>query len=136
MAKAVAVDLDGVLAEYEGWKGLEEIGDPQPGVRGFLQAVREELDLEVVVHTTRGNPDPFHEGEQRATPEELEGLIWRWLQEHRLDGLVDRVWIGTGKPIAVAYVDDRAVLCNPGRARDPEHEFAAAYNHVSMLLGR
>lgn len=134
MGKAVAVDLDGVLAEYDGWEGLEEIGDPHPDIAGFLQAVREELELEVVVHTTRANPDPFNDGEERADPEELEGIIWRWLQKHGLDGVVDRVFTGTGKPIAVAYVDDRAVPCRPGETRDPGEELVSTYRHIKMLL--
>lgn len=32
--KTVAVDLDGVLADYStGWQGIEHIGDPIPGAR-------------------------------------------------------------------------------------------------------
>lgn len=111
--KAVAVDLDGVLARYEGWAGLCEIGDPIPHARWFMEALATMPGAEVVVYTTRANPDPFNTGEQRASPEQLEALIAGWLDNHDIP--YDRVFIGRGKPIAAAYVDDRAVCCDPQR---------------------
>lgn len=36
----VGVDLDGTLAEYDGWKGIEHIGDPIPAM---LERVKEKL---------------------------------------------------------------------------------------------
>ncbi len=41
----IGVDLDGTLAHYDGWKGIEHIGDPVPAmierVRGWLAEGRE-----------------------------------------------------------------------------------------------
>lgn len=132
MSKAVAVDFDGVVAEYDGWEGIEQMGDPHRGIEAFLRGVKGE-GLEVVIHTTRTNPDPFNEGEYRQDPEALGALVWGYLTEHGLDEYVDRVFTGTGKPIAVAYVDDRAVSCRPGDGRGTT-EFGAAMEHIRSLL--
>lgn len=132
MSKAVAVDLDGVLAQYDGWEGLDDIGPPVPGAREFLELVREDLGLEVVVFTTRLNPDPFNEGEQRASPERLQAIVQGWLDKFDLP--YDRVFTGRGKPIAVAYVDDRAVLCKPHQSETPQGEWNAALAHINALL--
>jgi hypothetical protein len=35
--KTVAVDLDATLATYEGWRGIQHIGDPRPGAANFLR---------------------------------------------------------------------------------------------------
>ena len=92
--KTVCVDLDAVLAEYKGWKGPTEIGPPLVGAAEFLRALRERF--KVVVHTTRANDEVGL------------GATIEWLQQHGLE--FDEV---VGKPIAVAYVDDRSVSCRP-----------------------
>jgi|ERR1043166_978510 hypothetical protein len=37
MTAWVGVDLDGTLAEYDGWKGIEHIGQPKEWMRGYIQ---------------------------------------------------------------------------------------------------
>ena len=37
--KHVYVDFDGVLAEYDGWKGPEHLGAPRPGAKEFLEEI-------------------------------------------------------------------------------------------------
>ena len=49
----VAIDLDGTLAEYNGWKGLDHIGEPKPHARSALEAVKEETDLKIIIYTCR-----------------------------------------------------------------------------------
>lgn len=34
----IAVDLDGTLAQYDGWKGVEHIGDPVPVMLGRVRS--------------------------------------------------------------------------------------------------
>lgn len=131
MRKTVAVDLDGVLARYSGWGGVEEIGQPIEGARNFLAGLIEEY--KVVIHTTRCNPDPFNEGENRIEPEKAKEIIENWLDEHRMP--YDRVFIGRGKPIAVAYVDDRAVYCRPQTARNSRESFARAQAVIERREG-
>ena len=97
----IAVDFDGVLAEYDGWKGYTVLGSPRRDVLQALQILRSE-GWKIVIHTTRA-------------------------EEHLLDYLrlhqvpydeVNRnsVYPNVGnKPVATVYWDDRA-LCYSGNA--------------------
>lgn len=93
----ICVDLDGVLARYEGWAGREAIGDPLPGALEFIQALRE--FAEVIIHTSRAD--------QTAGMESVAS----WLEKHAIPH--DAIHTGPGKPKAMAYVDDRSVACRP-----------------------
>ena len=87
-AKTICVDLDGVLAQYGGWKGPDHIGEPMSGTGDFLQTLVR--DYEVVVHTTRQYPG-----------------VWDWLIKHGFQGYI--TGITSTKVPAVAYIDDRAI---------------------------
>jgi hypothetical protein len=89
MKSTIAIDFDGVLADYNGWKGEANMGPPRPGVREFLEALQS-LGEEVVVFSTR----PEH-------------LIEAWLQRFGFSPLVAKVT--NVKPRARVYLDDRAV---------------------------
>lgn len=85
----VAIDFDGVLHQYTGWKGADALDDPMPGAQEFLVELVGR-GYRVVVHTTR--PAKY---------------VDPWLQQYHMDDLVDLV---TDKKVpAIAYVDDRAV---------------------------
>lgn len=128
----IAVDLDGVLAQYDEWEGYDEIGDPVPGAREFMHKLQN-IGANVIVHTTRTNPDPFKKGVDRAPVNELGWIVEEWLRRHSIP--FDSVFTGEGKPIASAYVDNRAVLCQPDRERvDVGLEFQAAFKHVESML--
>lgn len=104
--KTVCVDLDGVLAKYDGWKGVYHIGEPIKGAREFLQALRDR-NYTIVIHTTRASATVnrgFHRGN-------LHRRIEVSLQENEMP--YHSIWTGDGKPLAIAYVDDRAVFCAP-----------------------
>lgn len=85
MGKTIALDFDGVLHQYSGWKGTELDG-PIPGA---LEAVNKLLaeGFNVVVYTTR---EPY--------------LVSTWLASHGFPEL----YVTDGKPLAMCYVDDRA----------------------------
>ena len=87
--KHVCVDFDGVLAEYDGWKGPDRLGDPLPGAVAFLREINR-LGMQVIILTTR-DPDAVHS----------------WLIDHHLHELVDRVT--RQKSPALAYIDDRGI---------------------------
>lgn len=117
----VAVDLDGVLAQYDKWEGVDRIGDPIPGAIPFVQALLDE-GFTVCVHTTRTNPavnksedtgQPHLQGERWA--KHLRKLVRQWLSMWGFPAIGERFYVHAdpGKPIAVAYVDDRAVSCEP-----------------------
>ncbi len=96
MAKQVAIDLDGTIAHYDGFKGEDIIGDPLPGAREFINILITS-GFEIIIHTTRGSE-----------------VTKRWLEVHEIPYhfINDNPRIrggNQGKPIAVAYVDDRAV---------------------------
>lgn len=132
----VAVDLDGVLASYDGWKGVFHIGNPLPGAVEFCNKLAERY--RVVINTSRCNT--LNEGRPAdCTPDLLKKLVMDWL--NRFGFKYDDVYTGQGKVIASAYVDDRAVECRP---QDPGHastsncaqdEFDYALIKVDYLCG-
>ena len=105
----VCVDLDGVLARYDGWRGPEHIGDPLPGAVEFVRELSE--FAEVVVYTSRCTPSD--EGEQRAADASAAiAQVTKWLEQHAFP--CREVYAARGKPHAHAFIDDRAVPCHAG----------------------
>ncbi len=70
----IGVDLDGTLAEWDGWKGHQHIGDPIPAM---LERVKRwiKMDIEVRVFTARA-----------SVPEHI-APVERWLEKHGLGSL-------------------------------------------------
>lgn len=89
LPKTVAVDLDGTLTAYKGEYRPGYIDPPLPGAKEFLEALRL-AGYRIAIYSTRVAPD-----------------IRRWLHEHNLYQFVDE--ITQGKPLAVAYIDERAI---------------------------
>jgi hypothetical protein len=83
----IAVDLDGTLAEYNGWISEEHIGKPVPAM---LSRVKGWLDngMDVRIFTARvdggevalsmGNPD----GERFRNVQRIRSIIEAWCLEH------------------------------------------------------
>lgn len=99
--KVVCVDLDGVLAEYGGYYGPFDIGEPYPWAEELLVKIKN-LGYEIVVFSTRGQCE-----------------IWQWLETAKLKQYVNYVNVNPnfvqnnpGKPVANFYVDDRALRFN------------------------
>ena len=109
MRPTVAIDLDGTLAEKDGPFDINHIPDPCPEARDFLTDVRQYAD--VLIYTCRCNA----ELNKPEAPSLLRKRVVTWLEEHDLP--YGDVWIGQGKPIACAYVDDRAVYASPHTLR-------------------
>lgn len=90
MQKALCLDFDGTLHEYSsGWTGDNLVSD-QP-VEGAVEACHAlvEAGWKLYVLSSRTNLQP----------------VAKWLEEHHFPSMtLTRV-----KPIAVAYIDDRAV---------------------------
>lgn len=103
--KTVCVDLDGVLARYDGWKGDDHIGDPIPGAVESVTALAK--FARVTIHSIRLNPvDPI-----TREPRDNSDRVGSWLRANKFPPVT--LWLKEGKPIAAAYVDDRAVVCCP-----------------------
>jgi adenylylsulfate kinase len=93
--QTIAVDFDGVIADYQGWKGANVLGAPRADVIVALQALRAE-GWKIVVHTTRGEEDIRTYLTDAHVP----------FDEINLNS--DYVTRGP-KPVATVYWDDRAV---------------------------
>ena len=120
----VCVDLDGVLAKYERWQGLDKLGAPLPGAVAFTRHLAEVAHI--VIFTTRCN-----EAMNRDEPAELlQERIQLWLDEHGF--VYHQIYAGQGKPHAAAYVDDRGVSCCP--QTHGESEFQVAVDRVKELI--
>lgn len=86
----VAIDFDGVLADYHGWQGMEHLDPPIPGAAEFLWRVKW-AGYDIVIFSTRGADRPE--------------AIRAWLREN---GAPDNIQITNIKPPALVYIDDRA----------------------------
>lgn len=122
--KTVAVDLDGVLARYDGWQGVDHFGEPLPGSRAFLRKLRE--TFEVVIFTTRCNAELNREGANL-----LRNRVRDWLDAHGFE--YDHIHAEQGKPPAVAFIDDRAVGCRPQDYENPVDAYADAILETMWL---
>ena len=91
----IAVDFDGVLAEYDGWRGNEILGPPRADVIQVLHILRGE-GWKILIHTTRSaehitdylakNQIPYDEINCNSSYKNL-----------------------GSKPVATVYWDDRAI---------------------------
>lgn len=93
--RTIAVDFDGVIAEYDGYKGPGVLGEPRADVREALLLLRAE-GWKIVIHTTRSNDEVGEYLRQNAIPhDEINSN-----SDYRTQGV---------KPVADVYWDDRAV---------------------------
>ena len=136
MKPTICVDLDGVLAEYHGWRGIEHIGEPIPGAVEFTRQLAQ--FARVIIYTTRAkeylyekHSPPNAQDDDHRPLAELELILHKWLTQHGF--VYDEIYIGQGKPFAIAYVDDRAVVCRP-QEFTPELTFNLALASCRLLV--
>ncbi len=101
----VCVDLDGVLAHSSGGAS---IGSPIDGAVDFTRELHSRARIIIYTarfSTTSGKP------RSASAVSKLEKRIARWLDKHGFAW--DSINTSVAKPIASAYVDDRAVPCRP-----------------------
>lgn len=117
----VCVDLDGVLAEPIGGK-LTEIGKPISGALEFMHTLAGQAEITILTSrlATKGK-----------TLREREDAVRAWLEDNSIP--FDKLHTGTGKPVAHAYVDDRAVSCRP--LLDGTPAFTLALKNIDALTG-
>lgn len=118
MKKSIAVDVDGVLAQYDEWRGLDHIGDPIPGAVEFTKKLGERFD--VIIFTTRCSEEV--NGEVDKAPL-LVNRVRCWLDKHGFE--YDHIWSEKGKPLCLAFIDDRGIRCEPQKADDPNDVYNA-----------
>src|SRR5690349_19950966 len=96
LPKTIAEDFDGVIAEYDGRKGVGILGVPRRDVVSALRRLHAE-GWKIVIHTTRGE-------------EEIAAYLLRHtILHHEINRNSDYTTLG-GKPVADVYLHDRA-LC-------------------------
>ncbi|HLC54296.1 MAG TPA: hypothetical protein VJK07_01570 [Candidatus Nanoarchaeia archaeon] len=84
----ICIDFDGVLAEYDGYKGEDTLGKPLKGAREFLKKLNG-VNLRWVVFTTRPRDK-----------------IINWFKEHNLPMPEEVTNLKFPSPV---YIDDRAI---------------------------
>jgi hypothetical protein len=104
--RTIAVDFDGVIAEYDGWKGRGVLGLPRKDVVEALHELYVE-GWKIVIHTTRG--------EQEVRPY----LAEHGIPHHEINRNSDYRTLGV-KPVADVYWDDRAFFYSGDARRDIE----------------
>jgi len=114
-----AVDLDGTISHYDGWKGDEHFGAPLEGAKEFLADLRG--THRVVIYTTRTKADDVRLDRGWRGAHDLAELVANWLDKNGL--LYDEIYTGQGKPLADVYVDDRAVPV-PENPSEPDYRRA------------
>ena len=85
--KIVSIDFDGVLSQYDGWKGKDVVGEPIKGAKNFILSLIES-GYKPVVFTTR-NPE----------------LISNWLNKFGFP----KIEVTNTKYPSLVYIDDRCV---------------------------
>lgn len=85
----IALDFDGVLNDYHGWKGEKHLADIRPGAYDFIRELKRR-GYSLCIHTCR---DPIQ--------------VRDWLQKFGLSRYVD--FVTGNKPSATCYIDDRAI---------------------------
>jgi hypothetical protein len=118
----VCVDLDGVLCRRGVGSRTESFGLPYDGAADFLADLA--VKAEIVIYTARLSTDDAQEKET------IRALIEQWMKQHRLP--FDEIYIGSGKPLASAFVDDRGVSCRP--EDDGVVAFDAAMKGLERLI--
>jgi len=104
LRRTIAVDFDGVIAEYDGWKGRGVLGLPRKDVVEALHELHAE-GWKIVIHTTRG--------EQEIRPY----LVQHRIPYHEINRNSDYDTLGI-KPVADIYWDDRAFFYSGDAKRD------------------
>lgn len=126
----VCLDLDGVLARYDGWQGFDHIGDPLPGALEFAVELAEVADI--VIFSARCSQDTGGEYEPTILSiGQLRIKIIEWLERHKFP--YADVYVGQGKPRVAAFIDDRAVPCSP---QADSIAFTRALNSIRTILHR
>jgi len=94
--QTVTIDFDGVLTKYRGWKGYQELGEPNEDV---LDLVRELMEAKwtVIVSTTRG------------CLEVNDWLAKNFIKVSYINMNPDLLTQNPGKPASHIYIDDRCI---------------------------
>lgn len=103
--KVAAVDFDGVVHMYgNGWNKGIIYDKVVPGAKEGIKTLMD-LGYHILIYTTRTNPQFRKKGE----PEQYDQLV-EYLAKHEIP--YDKIYVGSGKPMAHVFLDDRGVNFN------------------------
>lgn len=94
--RSYAFDFDGVIAQYEGFKGKDHLGEPNMPVVEAIRKIKS-LGHKIIIYSTRGNDQLQKYCEKHNIPVDY--------YNHNPEVTGEN----PHKPIAYAYVDDRAI---------------------------
>ena len=100
----IAIDFDGTIAKYDGYKGWSDVGEPMPEALQFLRTVAK-IGYPLAIFSARAR-DP--KGKQ---------AIEQWVKKHKLDDIIELV-THEKLPDFILIVDDRAIRIEDGNYRD------------------
>lgn len=123
--KWLAVDLDGTLAKYDGWKGEDHIGELiEPMAEKIIQRFNE--GWQIAIFTARVSSNVLEENVR------AERIIWAWLESNKIDMYINGITATKHKHFR-EFWDDRAfnVVPNTGMIRDFEPVNAS----LDILIG-
>lgn len=107
MKKTICIDLDGVLACFNGgWKDVHQFGPALPGAAEFTKKLAEHFDI--VIYTVRCTADVC----KPYAPHMLQKIVKEWLDAN--DITYHDIYIGQGKPLCSVFIDDNCIRCRPG----------------------
>lgn len=83
----IAVDLDGTLAEYHGWKGVDHVGDPVPAMLERVKRwIAEGHDIRIFTARVDGGEVAIKMGEeggkQYRNVAQVRSIIEAWCLKH------------------------------------------------------
>lgn len=116
----VCVDLDGVLCSRLYASGKHEFGEPIDGALEFTQVLAK--TARIIIYSSRLGATSTNDSART----ELAQSIANWLDNHGF--IYDEICTDRAKPIAKAYVDDRAVPCRP------ESDGPQAFSRATELI--
>lgn len=102
MKPTIAVDFDGVIHQYDGWKDGTIYGTVMPGCVETLQRLKD-AGWNIIVHSSRACDKVVDNVLCRGQLQEM----YEWLNKHKVP--YQSIWANTGKPLADLYLDDRGV---------------------------
>ena len=113
----IVFDFDGVLCEYQGWRGHDDIGEP---ILEMVDLVSDLFDEghKLKLCTTRLNPYPKGDlwEDEVVSSGKAKEIIMKWLEENKI--LHCFKVISGYKPFGDVYIDDRAIRFGDVKGED------------------
>lgn len=111
----IVVDLDGTICEHR----YPAFGEPVAGAREALQRLQA-AGFRIIIHTVRTS-SMLRAAEEYTPDINSPEAVSAFLQQHQIP--YDEIW-SHDKPLAVAYIDDRALRVVGNRAESNWREVA------------